>query len=71
MIAAPRPLCPVDIKTVQDGIGGSEGTDDHRPVVFTSRLMEVAFGLDGKKDAALEQSTIRSETPEKKATSGG
>jgi heterodisulfide reductase subunit B2 len=30
------------------------------PVVFYSQLMAVAFGMDGNKDAALDQNTIKS-----------
>jgi heterodisulfide reductase subunit B len=30
------------------------------PVVFYSQLMAVAFGMDGTKDAALDQNTIKS-----------
>jgi heterodisulfide reductase subunit B len=56
---------------VQDATDKTYGTDDNMPVVFTSRLMALAFGLDAKKDAAMDRNTIRSEKLEKKAKSGG
>ena len=42
----------------QDAINKKFGTDHHIPVVFYSQIMAVAFGMDAKKDAALDQNTI-------------
>ena len=37
------------------------GADFNMPVVFYSQLMAAAFGMDGRKGAALGQNTIRPE----------
>jgi heterodisulfide reductase subunit B len=60
-IATPCPLCQTNVEMYQDAINKKFGTDFHVPVVFYSQLMAVAFGMDGKKDAALDQNTIKSE----------
>jgi len=67
VIATPCPLCQTNVEMYQDAINEKFGTDFQIPVVFYSQLMAVAFGLDGKKDAALDQNTIRSEKLEKLA----
>jgi heterodisulfide reductase subunit B len=71
VIATPCPLCQTNVEMYQDAINKKYGTDYHMPVVFYSQLMALAFGLDGKKDAALDQNIIRSEKLEKKAKSSG
>jgi heterodisulfide reductase subunit B len=61
VIATPCPLCQTNVEIYQDQINAKLGTDFKIPVMFYSQLMAVAFGMDGKKDAALNQNTIRSE----------
>ncbi len=58
VIATPCPLCQQNVEMYQDAINKKFGTDYHIPVVFYSQLMAVAFGMDGKKDAALDQNMI-------------
>jgi heterodisulfide reductase subunit B len=58
VIATPCPLCQQNVEMYQDAINKKFGTDFHVPVVFYSQLMAVAFGMDGKKDAALDQNMI-------------
>ncbi len=60
MIATPCPLCQQNVEMYQDAINKKFGTKHNIPVVFYSQLMAVAFGLDARKDAALDQNTIRS-----------
>jgi heterodisulfide reductase subunit B len=67
VIATPCPLCQTNVEMYQDAINKQYGTDYHMPVVFYSQLMALAFGMDGKKGAALDQNIIRSEKLEKKA----
>ena len=61
VIATPCPLCQTNVEMYQDAINKKFGTDHQIPVMFYSQLMAVAFGMDGQKDAALNQNTIRSE----------
>ena len=35
------------------------GTDFKIPVVFYSQIMAIAFGMDGKADAALDRNIIK------------
>ena len=67
VIATPCPLCQTNVEMYQDEINKQFGTDFKIPVVFYSQLMAVAFGMDGKADAALDQNIIRSEKLEKLA----
>ena len=70
VIATPCPLCQTNVEMYQDAINAKYGTDFHIPVVFYSQLMAVAFGMDGSKDAALDQNIIRSEKLEALAKKG-
>jgi heterodisulfide reductase subunit B len=67
VIATPCPLCQTNVEMYQDAVNKKFGTDHDIPVVFYSQLMAVAFGLDGKKDAALHQNIIKSDKLEKMA----
>jgi heterodisulfide reductase subunit B len=60
VIATPCPLCQTNVEMYQDAINKKFGTNHQIPVVFYSQLMAVAFGMDAKKDAALDQNTIKS-----------
>jgi heterodisulfide reductase subunit B len=70
VISTPCPLCQTNVEMYQDQINEKFGTDYNIPVVFYSQLMAVAFGLDGKKDAALHRNTIAAEKLEGMAQSG-
>jgi heterodisulfide reductase subunit B len=59
VIATPCPLCQTNVEMYQDAINKKFGTDFNIPVVFYSQLMAVAFGMDGKKDAALDRNIIK------------
>lgn len=61
VISTPCPLCQTNVEMYQDAVNQKYGTSFNIPVVFYSQLMAVAFGMDGKKDAALQRNTIRSE----------
>jgi heterodisulfide reductase subunit B len=70
VIATPCPLCQTNVEMYQDAINKKFGTDFDIPVVFYSQLMAVAFGMDGKKEAALDQNTIKSKKLEALAKKG-
>lgn len=67
VISTPCPLCQTNVEMYQDAINKEYGTSFNIPVVFYSQLMAVAFGMDEKKDAALQRNTIRSDKLEKMA----
>ncbi len=67
IIATPCPLCQTNVEMHQSAINLKYGTDFNIPVMFYSQLIAVAFGMDGEKDAALSQNTIRSDKLEKLA----
>ncbi len=58
VIATPCPLCQTNVEMFQDQINAKYGTSFNIPVVFYSQLMAVAFGMDPKKDAALDGQMI-------------
>ena len=58
MVATPCPLCQQNVEMYQDAINKKFGTKFNIPVLFYSQLMAVAFGMDGKKDAALDRNMI-------------
>ncbi len=70
VIATPCPLCQTNVEMYQDHINKEFGTEFQVPVVFYSQLMAVAFGMDGDKDAALNQNTIRATKLEEIAKKG-
>ncbi|MBI3435967.1 MAG: CoB--CoM heterodisulfide reductase iron-sulfur subunit B family protein [Proteobacteria bacterium] len=59
VIATPCPLCQQNVEMYQSAINKEFGTNFNIPVVFYSQLMAVAFGMDAKKDAALDQNMIK------------
>ncbi len=67
VIATPCPLCQQNVEMYQDAVNKKFGTKHNIPVVFYSQLMAVAFGMDAKADAALNQNVIRSDKLEKMA----
>ncbi len=66
VITTPCPLCQTNVEMYQEAINKKYGTDFNIPVVFYSQLMAVAFGMDPRKDAALQRNTVRSEELEAK-----
>jgi len=58
LISTPCPLCQTNVEMYQATINRRFGTNFRIPVVFYSQMMAVAFGLDAKKDAALQRNTI-------------
>jgi heterodisulfide reductase subunit B len=58
VVATPCPLCQQNVEMYQEAINKKFGTSFDIPVVFYSQLMAVAFGMDAKKDAALDQNMI-------------
>ena len=67
VIATPCPLCRQNVEMYQDAVNKKFGTKHNIPVVFYSQLMAVAFGMDAKEDAALNQNVIRAKKLEKMA----
>ncbi len=56
-----------NVEMYQDAVNKKFGTNHNIPVVFYSQLMAVAFGMDAKEDAALNQNVIRAKKLEKMA----
>ncbi|HEC14853.1 MAG TPA: disulfide reductase, partial [Rhodospirillales bacterium] len=67
VIATPCPLCQTNVEVYQKQINDKYGTDFNIPVVFHTQLMAVAFGMDPKKDAALDQNIIKADIIMEKA----
>ena len=67
VIATPCPLCQQNVEMYQEAVNKKFGTRHEIPVVFYSQLMAVAFGMDAKDDAALDQNVIRADKLEKLA----
>jgi heterodisulfide reductase subunit B len=61
VISTPCPLCQQNLEMYQEAINKQFGDSFNIPVVFYSQLMAVAFGMDGKKDAALDCNMIKPE----------
>jgi heterodisulfide reductase subunit B len=59
VVATPCPLCQQNVEMYQEAINKKFGTNFDIPVVFYSQLMAVAFGMDAKNDAALDQNMIK------------
>ncbi|MFO7987112.1 MAG: CoB--CoM heterodisulfide reductase iron-sulfur subunit B family protein [Desulfatiglandaceae bacterium] len=58
MISTVCPMCAMNLEMYQDRINGKYGTEFDVPVVYLTQLMAVAFGMDMKKDAALNYNVI-------------
>ncbi len=59
VISTPCPLCQQNVEMYQDAINKTFGDRFNIPVVFYSQVMAVAFGMDPKRDAALECNMIK------------
>jgi len=58
LISTVCPMCAMNLEMYQDRINKKYGTDFDVPIVYLTQLMAVAFGMDMKKDAALNYNVI-------------
>ncbi|MBW1819975.1 MAG: CoB--CoM heterodisulfide reductase iron-sulfur subunit B family protein [Deltaproteobacteria bacterium] len=58
LISSVCPMCAMNLEMYQDRINAAHGTDFDIPIVYLTQLMAVAFGMDLKKDAALNYNII-------------
>ena len=58
LISTVCPMCAMNLEMYQDRINDAYGTDFDIPIVYLTQLMAVAFGMDLKKDAALNYNVI-------------
>ena len=58
LISTVCPMCAMNLELYQDRINQRYGTDFNIPVLYLTQLMAVAFGMDFKKDAALNYNII-------------
>lgn len=62
LISTVCPMCAMNLEVYQSRINKALGTDFDMPIVYLTQLMAVAFGMDLKKDAALDRNTIPPES---------
>jgi heterodisulfide reductase subunit B len=67
LVSTVCPMCAMNLEMYQDRINKKFGTRLDVPIVYLTQLMAVAFGLDLKKDAALDRNVIPPETILKEA----
>ena len=58
LISTVCPMCAMNLELYQGRINDKYGTDFDVPIVYLTQLMAVAFGMDMKKDAALNYNVI-------------
>ena len=58
LISTVCPMCAMNLEMYQERINKAYGTDFDVPIVYLTQLMAVAFGMDLKKDAALNYNII-------------
>jgi heterodisulfide reductase subunit B len=58
LVSTVCPMCAMNLEMYQGRINERYGTDFDIPIVYLTQLMAVAFGLDMKKDAALNYNVI-------------
>jgi heterodisulfide reductase subunit B len=58
LVSTVCPMCAMNLEMYQGRINEKYGTDFDIPIVYLTQLMAVAFGLDMKKDAALNYNII-------------
>ena len=58
IISTACPMCQMNLEAYQKRMNKALGTNFNIPVVFVTQLMAVAFGLDAKKDGALDRLLI-------------
>jgi heterodisulfide reductase subunit B len=52
------PMCAMNLELYQGRINDKYGTDFDVPILYLTQLMAIAFGMDMKKDAALNYNVI-------------
>ena len=67
LISTVCPMCAMNLEMYQGRVNEKYGTDFDIPIVYLTQLMAVAFGMDLKKDAALNYNVIPPEGILKKA----
>jgi heterodisulfide reductase subunit B len=70
LISTVCPMCAMNLEMFQDKVNTKFGTDFDVPVVYLTQLMAAAFGMDLKKDAALNYNVIPPEGIIKAAIGG-
>jgi len=58
MVSTVCPMCAMNLEMYQDRINKKYGTELDVPIVYLTQLMAAAFGMDLKKDAALNRNVI-------------
>ena len=61
LVSTACPMCQMNLEAYQKKVNLARGTNYNIPVVFITQLMSLAFGLDYKKDAALNRQLISAE----------
>jgi len=67
LISTVCPMCAMNLEMYQDKVNALFGTHFDVPIVYLTQLMAAAFGMDLKKDAALNYNVIPPEGIIKKA----
>jgi heterodisulfide reductase subunit B len=70
LISTVCPMCAMNLEMFQDKVNAKFGTNFDVPVVYLTQLMAAAFGMDLKKDAALNYNVIPPEGIIKAAIGG-
>ncbi|SPD75087.1 Cysteine-rich domain protein [uncultured Desulfobacterium sp.] len=70
LISTVCPMCALNLEMYQDKVNAKFGTNFNMPVVYLTQLMAVAFGMDLKKEAALDYCVIPPEGIIKAAIGG-
>ncbi|MCF8084952.1 MAG: disulfide reductase, partial [Deltaproteobacteria bacterium] len=58
MVSTVCPMCAMNLEMYQDRINEKYDTNFDVPIVYLTQLMAVAFGMDMKRDAALNCNVI-------------
>jgi heterodisulfide reductase subunit B len=58
MVSSVCPMCTMNLEVYQSRINRALGTNFDIPIVYLTQLMAVSFGLDLKRDAALNYNII-------------
>ncbi len=62
MISTVCPMCAMNLEVYQERINKAFGTEYDIPIVYLTQLMAVTFGMDLKKEAALDYNIIPPES---------
>jgi heterodisulfide reductase subunit B len=58
LVSTACPMCQMNLEAYQKKVNIARGTSYNIPIVFITQLMSLAFGLDYKKEAALNRQLI-------------